>query len=248
MSEQPRTIDSLNKSIVHNLTPDPSWEPTGEYHTDSAGGRWPVYREKEGVFKTVAKRDEDGLPLYHLRADGSKFRPMTAKRRVSTRVRDFTYVPLGNGIAQKNYNWRPSAAELERKRVETEEAAAQSELTRTLRDAGMGFKDLLAGLRGLIGMSPAPVAAPAAAAPVDEAPPPPPPAPPAVTPAEGKKGRSQKPQAPPPPPRYPAPTGDGSWYLSAEHEEACGTGTAQPFEGSREEAASEAANLVGAAS
>ena len=257
--DPPRTMADLNKIIKHDMTPDPSWEATGEIHRDSAGGRWPVYRERITENGRVAQRDADGGIMYHLAADGSKRRAMWQEEKVGLwylsaeheatvlagqvpmfkgtsddvrrrsgvlghlvgayplrvadfeRIEEFTYVPLGNSICQKNRNFRPAASELERQREADAERNAVSEIGRALRESGRTFADLLTGVKAAVGIEP----------------------------------REEKPvEGPSPSPKpspvaqdvYPRGAGSGAWFLSAAHELACQAGNDKPFYGNQAKA------------
>lgn len=150
----PPTLNDLNLVIRHDLTPDPSWEETGEFHRDTAGNRFPVYREKVPIEKRVPQRDADGGIMYHLAADGSRRRQMWTREVTSHKVREFVYAPVGNGICQKNYHFRPSAEETIRRANEIAEQNAISDLGRALKESGQSFVDLLAGVKSAVGIEP----------------------------------------------------------------------------------------------
>lgn len=150
MTETPTTLDELNKVIQHNLRPPPDAERTGEYH-QVGDDKFEVFRERVPVEKRQPMRDADGNVLYHLRADGSKHRPMMEGVVVAEEVQEYILVPVGNGVVQKNYHFRPSEGEMEARRRREEEAAALSELSRFLKEQGKGFGDLVGALKGSLG-------------------------------------------------------------------------------------------------
>lgn len=165
----PPTINQLNSRIKHDVTPDPSWIPTGEYHRDTAGNQWPVYIERRYTTTREAIRDADGQPMYHLAADGSRRRPMYQRVRSGSRDREFIYMPLGNGLTQKNYHFRPAPGELARLENERIEKSALTDLGRALKESGLGISDLVRSLKDVVGLQAEP-AAPAPAQPTAPAP------------------------------------------------------------------------------
>lgn len=211
--EPPPTLNELNKHIRLDLTPDSAWEVTGEVHWDPAGNRWPVYRETVEVMERVPAMSPAGEPLWHLRPDGTRNRPMMTMEVVDRMSREFTYVPLGNGLAQKNYYFRPTPDEIAKKERENAEKRAISELGSALAEAGMSVVDFVKsvkdGAKAKAGIEPRPE---------PEAPPAPESDP---DPAEGE---------------YPRKYGVGLWDLSADHELARTKGEAKGFKGSQKEA------------
>lgn len=154
-TESGLTLAELNKIIQHNLAPPDEAIPTGEYHVTDNGDRYPVYKEVREITKAQPQRDPEGHILYHLRADGSKHRPMMERVVVGHEEREYIIVPVGNGISQKEYHFRPAPGEMERKRREKEDREALTELSRFLREQGKGFPDLLGAIKGAFGSAPA---------------------------------------------------------------------------------------------
>lgn len=181
--ETPIPLSELNKAVRHNMEPPAEAEMTGEVHTNSAGDRFPVYRETVPVEGRRPQRDADGNVLYHLRPDGSRHRPMMESFIQSVVSREYVIEPVGNGITQKNFNFRPTKDELERKRMEKEDREAQSELSRFLRDQGKTFGDLVGVLKGAFSRMPPEAAAPPVTPVAPQVPATPPAAAPASEPA-----------------------------------------------------------------
>lgn len=214
IQEPPKTTAELNAQIKHNMEPDPSWEETGEFHRDSVGNRFPVYRETVQVYKKVPQRDADGGVLYHLRPDGSRFRPMMEEVFSHEETYEFINVPVGNGQCEKVRGFRATPQELEKKAIEQ----ANSRVLGELRQLGpAALSKILEAVRGAVGLQPREPVAPAAPAGK--------PAAPAVT-------------YPQPGPRQ------GTWVLSAEHAAAIERGEHQPFEGKKKEAEAAAEELA----
>lgn len=150
----PQKLSELNKNVRHDLTPDPDWEQTGEIHRDTAGNQYPVYVEVERKEKRVPLRDADGAVLYHLRADGSRHRPMMTTEFAGDVRREFVYMPLGNGIVQKNYFFRPDPASVARLEAARAEENMVGDLARMLREANLTPSQIVAGLKNAAGIQP----------------------------------------------------------------------------------------------
>lgn len=148
MSAVPSSFAELNRHVNHNLTPPDDAIPTGETFTDSAGNRFPIYKEVREVTEKREVKDSAGNVLYHLNKDNTRQKPMTERVVVGTIEKEYVIVPVGDGTSQKNYLFRPSAEEIEMRQRQQDEAAAQTELSRFLAEQGKGFGDLLAGLKG----------------------------------------------------------------------------------------------------
>lgn len=195
----PIRISELNKKVQHNLTPPDDAIMTGEVHVDTAGDRYPVYREVVTITGRKQMRDAEGQVLYHLRPDGSKHRPMMESYVMEEKIRDFTIVPVGNGISQKNYNFRPQEGELEARKRLKDNQEGLGELSKLLAEQGKTFGDLVSALKGAI-------TAPAAQAPAPATIPPPASVPAAGAGDQGAEGNDK--------PEFPKSKGFGKFELS----------------------------------
>jgi hypothetical protein len=228
--QAPLTLAEMNKDIKHDLTPDPSWQETGEFHKDSVGNRFPVYVVEEPLQVKVPKRDFDGQIMYHLTGDGRRIRPMWDLEIQGHRTREFIYVPVGNGCCERNFNFRPAPGEVERERMQKarrEQMAALENLPPTLL---AGIVDAIKNAAGLG----APAPQPDQPAPVPVAPPAP-----AVAPVVTDGGEQDEDRVPRQSFPIEAPQGGGFWYLSEKHRAAVDGGSEKAFRGSRAEARKE---------
>lgn len=151
-SGAPLNLGELNKVIQHNTDLDPDEEYTGEIHVDSAGQKWPVIKRLEVVTGRQPKRDADGNVMYHLRADGSRHRPMMESVVEESREVEFIKMPVGNGIVQRNYKFRPSPEELERQKLDRENERGREELAEILAKGGKSFADVVGAIKSSVGL------------------------------------------------------------------------------------------------
>lgn len=155
-SGAPPRLDDLNRVIQHNMNAEPGEDMTGEVHIDSAGQRWPVFRMVEAIEGRRPKRDADKAIMYHLRPDGSRHRVMMETYQKAVRTREFIKVPLGNGIVQRNFDFRPSPEEIERQKITRANEGARSELERLLAAGGKTMVDVVDAIKGAVGVPSAP--------------------------------------------------------------------------------------------
>lgn len=94
--------------INHDMTPPEGGVPTGEVFNGLQVWRVPV--RVEGAL--AERRDPITKEImWHLK-DGQKVRPMMAREPATVVERECVLVPVGNGMTQINYDFRPSADEL----------------------------------------------------------------------------------------------------------------------------------------
>ncbi|HWV58688.1 MAG TPA: hypothetical protein VNZ57_14625 [Longimicrobiales bacterium] len=115
-------------------------------HQLSDGEAVPIFKELVPITEVVPKRDADGNVMWHYRGE-HKVRPQTQRVIVDHIEREFILMPLGNGMTQKVYDFRPSEAEEQEAQRRVRRAALLDRLTNALERSPDAIDQLLSALQ-----------------------------------------------------------------------------------------------------